>query len=310
MTTQFKVCNCNRTMPLDAQAREQLSSALGLDKLDVATQLCRRDVGSYLETIEGNDAVVVACTQEQALFEELAQQKNAQVPIRFVNIRETAGWNKDAKQSAPKMAALLAAAALAEPEPVPTVEYQSSGQLLIIGPAKQVLPWAEHLRKQLSVSILLTDAQEGKGLAKRLFPTFSGSGVKVNGWLGAFKVSWQQSNPIDLETCTRCNACIEVCPEGAIDFNYQVDTDKCRSHRDCVAACGAIGAIDFARLSMEREAEFDLIFDLSEQPLIDWHQPPQGYFAAGSDAARQAEMAMTLTDMVGTFAKPKFFTYK
>jgi ferredoxin len=310
MTTQFKVCNCNRTMPLDAQARENLGAALGLDKIEVATQLCRRDIGPYLEAIQGNDEVVIACTQEQALFQELAEQKQAHVPIRFVNIRETAGWSKQAKQSVPKMAALLAAAALPDPEPVPTVEYQSAGQLLIIGSGKQVLPWAEHLGKQLNVSILLTDTQGGKGLSRRTFPTYSGSSVKVEGWLGAFKVSWQQSNPIDLETCTRCNACIQACPEGAIDFNYQIDLDKCRSHRDCVSVCGPIGAIDFQRLSMDREAEFDLIFDLSEQAVIDWHQPPQGYFAAGTDQVKQAQMALTLTDMVGTFAKPKFFTYK
>lgn len=310
MTTQFKVCSCNRSMPIDAQARETLGAVLNADRLDLAHQLCRREVGSFLESIQGSDQVVVACTQEQALFEELAQQKNAQAPIRFVNIRETAGWNKEARQSVPKMAALLAAAALPEAEPVPTVEYRSSGQVLILGPAKRALPWAEQLRKRLGVSVLLTDTAEGKGLNKRLYPTYSGTHIKIEGWLGAFKASWKQSNPIDLETCTRCNACIDVCPEQAIDFNYQIDLDKCRSHRDCVAACGAVGAIDFQRLSEDRSAEFDLIFDLSDQACITWHQPPQGYFAAGSDPGKQAEMALSLTDMVGTFAKPKFFTYK
>jgi ferredoxin len=312
MTTQFKVCNCNHTMPLDEAAGATLGAALGSGPLGVASQLCRREVGSYLKSIEGVDEVVVACTQEQPLFSELAQQKQTVAPIRFVNIRETGGWGAQAKQSLPKMAALLAAAALPDPEPVPTVEYDSGGHVLLVGPADRVLPWAKRLNGQLDVSVLLTAGSGGDALQNRLFPTFSGSRIEISGWLGAFKVSWHQSNPIDLEACTRCNACIDVCPENAIDFNYQIDLDKCRSHRDCVKACGAIGAIDFMRegSDSERSGEFDLIFDLSDQPLIGLHQPPQGYFAASGSELRQADQALQLTQMVGQFSKPKFFIYK
>jgi ferredoxin len=312
MSTQFKVCNCNRTMPLDAAAGAALGTALGSGPLGVATQLCRREVGSYLDAIQGVDDVIVACTQEQALFSELAQQKPSVAPIRFVNIRETGGWGAQARESLPKMAALLAAAALPAPEPVPTVEYDSVGQVLIIGPAERALSWAKRLHGQLEVSVLLTAGSGGNGLQTRVFPTFSGNGVRIGGWLGAFKVSWRQANPIDLETCTRCNACIAACPENAIDFNYQIDLDACRSHGDCVKACGAIGAIDFTRdaKEAERSGEFDLIFDLSDQPLIGLHQPPQGYFAPGSSEIEQAEHALQLTRMVGQFAKPKFFVYK
>ncbi|MEN3297818.1 MAG: hypothetical protein V7642_7071 [Burkholderiales bacterium] len=310
MSTQFKVCNCNRTMPLDAAAGEKLGGALGSGPLGVATQLCRREVGSYLKAIEGVEEVVVACTQEQPLFSELAQQKQAVAPIRFVNIRETGGWGAQAKESLPKMAALLAAAALPDPEPVPTVEYDSGGSVLLVGPADRVLPWAKRLNGQLEVSALLTAGNASDGLQDRRFPTFSGSRIEIGGWLGAFKVNWQQANPIDLEVCTRCNACIDVCPENAIDFNYQIDLDKCRSHRDCVKACSAIGAIDFTREATQRSGEFDLIFDLSDKPLIGLHQPPQGYFAPGASEMKQADLALQLTQMVGQFSKPKFFIYK
>ncbi len=297
-------------MPLDAAAGAQLGTALGTSALPVATELCRREVGSYLASLDGVDDVVVACTQERGLFAELAQQKNAVAPLRFVNIRETGGWGAQARSSLPKMAALLAAAALPDPEPVPTVDYQSAGHVLIIGPSDRALSWAQRLGSQLDVSVLLTDSVGGEMLQDREFPVFSGKQVAISGWLGAFTVKWQQANPIDLETCTRCNACIEVCPENAIDLTYQIDLNKCTSHRDCVKACGTIGAIDFTRIATERSSEFDLIFDLSDVPLLTLHQPPQGYFATGALAEKQMDQAFKLTQMVGEFSKPKFFLYK
>ncbi|WP_025916250.1 4Fe-4S binding protein [Herminiimonas sp. CN] len=314
MTTQFRICNCNRSMPLDAAAGTQLGAALGSGALPVASQLCRREIGAYLEVLDGVDEVVVACTQERALFAELAQQKNTMVPIRFVNIRETAGWSAESKTALPKMAALLAAAALPDPEPVPIVDFDSAGHALIIGPADQVLPWVRRLGDQVDVSVLLTSGSQNQMLGERSFPSFSGKQIAISGWLGAFQVRWQQDNPIDLEACVRCNACIEACPEGAIDLSYQIDPNLCRSHGDCVKACGSIGAIDFARgdikAANDRSGEFDLIFDLSRTPLLCVHQLPQGYFAPGPDVARQFEDALKLTQMIGQFEKPKFVTYK
>lgn len=311
MNTKFKVCNCNGTMPLNAGAGATLGAALGSGPLDVSCQLCRREVGTYLQALDGGNPVVVACTQEQALFGELAQQKQSAVPLRFVNIRETGGWSAQAKDALPKMAALLAAAALPSPEPVPTVEYDSAGSVLLIGPSARVMPWAARLAGQLAVSVLVTGAGSADAVPQvRRFPVFSGDRIQIDGWLGAFRIRWQQTNPIDMETCTRCNACIDVCPENAIDLNYQIDLEKCRSHRDCVKACGAIGAIDFTREANERNGDFDLVFDLSDRPLITLHQPPQGYFAPGADVMKQAEQALELTQLVGQFSKPKFFIYK
>ena len=311
MTTRFKVCSCNHTMPLDAAAGAKLGAALGTGALPVAHQLCRRQIGDYLNAIDGVDSVVVACTQERALFAELAEQKKSAAPLRFVNIRETGGWSAQAGAALPKMAALLAGAALPDPEPVPAVSYQSGGHVLIIGTADQALPWARKLGEQLEVSVLLTAGRDtGEMLHDRSFPVFSGSRIAISGWLGAFKVNWHQDNPIDLEACTRCMACIDACPESAIDLTYQIDLDKCKSHRACVAACGAIGAIDFARQASERSGAYDLIFDLSNTPMLARHQLPQGYFAPGRDAARQAADALKLAQMVGEFEKPRFVRYK
>ena len=48
------------------------------------------------------DEVVVACTQEQRLFGDLAAQAQAKTSvIKFVNIRETGGWSRDAASASP-----------------------------------------------------------------------------------------------------------------------------------------------------------------------------------------------------------------
>jgi ferredoxin len=300
----FKVCSCNRTLPLDAKA---LAAALKSGApLTVHDQLCRKDAGAYQAALGGADDLIVACTQEAALFRELGGETQSR--ISFVNIRELGGWSAE-KNATPKIAALLAMAALPEPEPSPAVEFKSAGQVLVVGPAAAALDWAERLSAQLEVSVLATDAS-GELPLDRKFPVWSGRVTRLSGWLGAFEVDWAQENPIDLELCTRCNACIHACPEDAIDFNYQVDLAKCKSHRACVKACGAIGAIDFSRRDTARKDSFDLVLDLSRQPLIDLPQLPQGYLAPGDDPLEQALAARELTALVGEFEKPRFFQYK
>lgn len=297
--SQKLVCNCNGTMPLD-------SKTLGMP---VHRSLCRQEVGSFLQALDGSDSLIVACTQEGALFEELAVQaeKPLIAPLRFVNIREVAGWTQEAKNSTPKIAALLALAEMPEAEPVPVVNYESQGRLLIIGAGSQAIPWAEKLSGSLDVSVLCTEP--GDLPLTRNYPIYTGSVSKLDGYLGKFSVDWDLQNPIDPEMCTRCGACVEVCPENAIDLSFQIDLSKCKSHRDCVTACASIGAISFDRVDRQRNAEFDLILDLRTDPKMRMSQTPQGYFAPGADPLEQALLVNQLLEMVGEFEKPKYFSY-
>ena len=298
------LCNCNRTMQLDGKA---VAGAAGPH---IHSELCRRHVAAFEAAAKSGDDLLVACTQEAPLFRELHEQFGAAGSIRFANIRETAGWSAEAATAAPKIAALLALADLPDPEPVSVVNYQSHGQLLIIGPADVALQWAESLAAQLQVSVLIADGSRAELPLDRRFPVYSGSNVKVTGYLGAFEIAWEQGNPIDLEACTRCNACITACPEHAIDYSYQIDLDKCKAHRQCVTACGEVRAIDFERSERARNERCDLVLDLSAQPLIKLHQPPQGYLAPGNDPLAQAKAARELVTMTGEFEKPRFFLYR
>ncbi|WP_428292178.1 4Fe-4S binding protein [Hydrogenophaga sp.] len=291
-----------------------LGAALDED-LTPHTSLCRRDAPAFQKACRSSDELVVACTQESRLFTELSEQTEGAVPldvrpIHFVNIRETGGWGREGARAAPKMAALLAAARLPDAEPVPTVTYKSAGRLLIIGALDAAERIAGMVSDQLEVSLMATG---GAGAQERRYSVIAGTLQQVSGWLGAFEVSWRTDNPIDLDLCTRCNACVAACPEGAIGLDYQIDMDKCKSHRACVKACEAVGAINFQRDAVEHSEQFDIVLDLRGEPAFTQHAHPQGYFHLPG-GLRQADAAMAtviqLRDMVGEFEKPKFFTYK
>src|SRR5262249_31332557 len=121
------ICSCDDTMPLDGQA---VRAACRGTKVTEGRQLCRAELERFRKTAAAGQPITVGCTQEAPLFDEIAAEIAGSGPLSFVNIRETAGWSKDAGKAGPKMGALIAASAEPLPE-IPFVSLASEGVTLL-----------------------------------------------------------------------------------------------------------------------------------------------------------------------------------
>ena len=151
------LCDCEGTQTIDAA---KLRSGC-----QIHSNLCRRQIDIAAAALSSGEAVTIACAQETATFEDLAaelQETQAEDgggigPLACVDIRDRAGWSDEGAAAGPKMAALLAEAAMAAPD-TPTVPISSAGVCLVYGAGQQALEAAQRLSDTLSVTAMLTEA--------------------------------------------------------------------------------------------------------------------------------------------------------
>jgi ferredoxin len=137
-----------------------------------------------------------------------------------MNIRFTEGPPtepmQEGRDACAKAAAIAAALAIAEPEPLDSVGYRSAGKTLVVGSAAQALPLADRLAQALPVTVLLLDADASGGSsgAPRTYPVFDARAVALAGWLGAFDVRWQA--PGQAPRQERFDLVLDLCPSPLI----------------------------------------------------------------------------------------------
>ena len=136
---------------------------------------------------------VIACLQERPLFEELANEIGAEMPV-FTDIRDRAGWSDEAAKSAPKMAALIADSLLEKPMEK-LFDIASEGRCLILGSAKTTLPVAAQLADSLAVTILLEEVEETP--FDRRFDLVAGRLKSAAGTLGNFQLKIDALQQLD-----------------------------------------------------------------------------------------------------------------
>lgn len=179
------LCSCFKTMDL-AETEKALQDQLAAP---LCSQLCRDEIGTFETALESGQPLTVACTQEAPLFSEIAEEAGHEDKLRFVNIREQAGWSDDGKSIAPKVQALIAEARqAARATPAPLQEIRSDGMCLVYGAGQTAFDAAMKLEETLSVTLVLSDASDVLLPSVLPFPIFTGRLRRLQGSLGRFEV--------------------------------------------------------------------------------------------------------------------------
>ncbi|MGB9056867.1 MAG: 4Fe-4S ferredoxin, partial [Pseudolabrys sp.] len=176
------ICSCEDTIPLDAEAVRRVCR----DSVVIAgRQFCRTELERFRKAAAAGEQITVACTQEAPLFDEIADEIEGSGALTFVNIRETAGWSKDAAAAGPKMAALIAASAEPVPE-TPFVPLTSDGVTLLYGGDERTIEAANLLKDHLDITVLIKPNAEIGPPRVTEFPVVKGIIGAAKGYLGAF----------------------------------------------------------------------------------------------------------------------------
>ena len=263
------VCNCEGTMPLDGKA---LAKACGASVAgEVATQLCRAEIGVFQSALKAGEPLTVACTQESPLFDEQREELKSQTPVTYVNIRETAGWSAEADDAIPKMAALIAAAAVPSPA-LPVVTMKSEGVALIYGRDEVAIAAARQLSSRLDVTVMLDRPKDVAAPPLMDLPVVQGHIAGARGHLGAFEL--------------------------VVD-NYALPLPS--SRRSLVFGPARNGA----------SSKCDIIIDLTGgTPLFPAHEKRDGYFRPDpKDPAAVQQALFEASDLTGSFEKPIYVSY-
>jgi ferredoxin len=261
------LCSCEDTMAPDADAVRRCGGAV-----ETATQLCRAEAGRIRAAFAEGAAVTVGCTQEQPLFEEMAEDEGHNAPRAYANIRETAGWTTEAPGSGPKMAALLAVAAVPAP-PIRLVSMESEGVVLILGRDEAAVEAGQSLAEHLDVTVLLEPGADVAPPRRTDFPVLQGRVRRAAGHLGAFTLA--------------VDAFAHPAPSSRTRLEFGAGTDGATS-------------------------EADIVLDLrGDDPLFPADDLRAGYLRADPGHPAAVEKAvMAASHLVGTFDKPRYVEYE
>lgn len=262
------VCSCERSMP---DFGNHVARGCPQAQVQSGDQLCGVELDRVRSALTAGGAITIACTQQAPLFRELAEDIGFAGDLSFTNIRETAGWSKEAWASGPKAAALVAMAA--EPITSPDiVTLTSNGVVLIYGDDEAAIEAGRQLAADLNVTVLLTRGDDVVPPRVWDFPVVQGTIRNARGNLGAFELT------ID---------------DFAVPVPSSRDRLKFGSPRD--------GALSQA----------DIILDLSRGvPLFPAHELRDGYLKANpSDRVGLTAAVAKAAGLVGEFDKPRYVNF-
>ena len=273
------VCNCENTMKIDEEA---LSKSCKLEKkCKVYSNLCDSELDTVSEQIissnKENKNLLIACTQQEEVFEKVAEENNFQVPKTF-NIREYAGWSKEGDKTIPKMAALINSS-VKKIVKTPSLTLNSSGRCFVYTNYKNgdnslevAYDFCKKLSQHLGVTLMITNCEQEVILQPQNFKITKGNISKARGYFSKFKLEIN-------------------------DFSEALPSSKSN--------------IEFGEYFKSVDTECDIIIDLSENtPMFTGDHKRDGYFRASTNSPKDLlEIFSKSIDMIGEFEKPIYVNF-
>lgn len=259
-------CSCEDGFALDEAALRR-----GLPGAEIRTgrHLCGAEAARTRAALAEGREVTIGCTAMAPLFAEFAADAQAPAPA-LAPIREAAGWSSEADRAGPKMAALLAAAAVPMP-PVPLVSLESGGVALLLGRDAAVFEAARLLKDSLDLTVLLAPGAEAIPPRVVEYPVLQGLVRGATGHLGAFEVKVDRvAEPV-------------ASSRGAYRWGPGRDgtTSRC-----------------------------DVILDLSGGPGLFAEGLREGYLRADpGNAAAVLRLVLAARELSGTFDRPRYISF-
>jgi len=260
-------------MAIDGKALAKACGAEG--GCDVGTSLCRSQSERLAKAMrlaaDSDRNITIACTQESAVFEQIAEDVGAPVP-QLVNIREMAGWSDEGGKATAKMAALLKASRLPRPK-TRSMTLESHGRCLIYVDAAKpasvdaALALADKLDGTLGVTVLIANPNDA-------IPAYRSPGLVMTGKIASASGHFTKFDLV-------IDSFAESLPHSRAGLTFGTISDGVQSSCDILV---------------------DLI---GGTPLFTGWQKRDGYFrVAADDTVALTELESQLAPMIGEFEKP------
>ena len=276
---QVIVCNCGGTMEIDGK---KLAKACGMaTPCDVSTSLCCDETDKLATAMttanESGTKLVVACTQETAIFDSIAEDNGCPSP-ETVNIREMAGWSDHSMSPLPKMVALMRQAGDSK-RLGRSLSLQSHGRCLIYADARQpnggaaaALELGSRLNGTLGVTVMIANANEYLDVATNAGLVTTGKIRSVSGHFTSFELVIDKF--------------AQAAPQSRSNFI-------------------------FGGLQDGVETSCDVIIDLTgDAPLFTGWEKRDGYLrAAADDSLAIAKIEHEAVQLIGEFEKPIYVSF-
>lgn len=270
-THLLALCSCEKTFRPDAEA---IARGLSTGSIQPSIVACSNLCGAEKARLSGMAearTLTIACQQEEASLRAGLDDLGFAGELRFVDIRDRAGWSSEGARSGPKTAALIAASQLPPPA-LPFISLESQGVTLVYGRDEVAIEVASRLADALDITVMLARPGAVMPPRKRDFPIASGVIRQAKGHLGAFELT------ID-------------------DF--------------ALAAASSRGALAFDEGRNGAQSRCDLLIDVSGgQPIFHADSLRDGYLRCDPrDAIGIERLIAKARDLVGTFDKPKYIQF-